>query len=107
MFEMILPLELHDQYLWDDNKALSACSITVCTFTVPIQMCLFSRIIIRGPSKHTSPVQDIGGSSPNFKLLLESSPHIASYMDYLEIFDLKRTYRSNSKVFIEEATREE
>ena len=106
MFEIIIPLELHDQYLWDDNKALSACSITVCTFTVPVKRCLFSRIIIRGPSKPTSPMQDIGGSSRNFKLLLESSPHIASYMDCLETFDLKRTYRSNSKIFIEETTRE-
>jgi len=103
---MILPPEIHPeivQYLWDDKKALKACSTASSTFTASAQRHLFSQIIIRGPLKPTK-VQDIGGSPQNFKNLLDESPHIASYVDYLELFD---DVRFTSRSGLEPTTREE
>ena len=106
---MSLPPELYSEiinHLWNSKTALLACSIAARSFTVAAQKQLFSHIVLRGPKKPIA-IWDIGGSAENFKQLLENSPHIATYVRYLEIFDTPRLYGALDTIGTEQTTEEE
>jgi len=106
---MSLPPELYSEiinHLWNSKTALLACSIAARSFTVAAQKQLFSHIVLRGPKKPVA-IWDIGGSAENFKQLLENSPHIATYVRYLEIFDTPRIYGALDTIGTEPTSKEE
>ena len=86
------PQELHEEvisHLWDDLTSLAACSLTSKSLTVPSQRRLFAFINL------TEPRRDINvGSSASFYELLTRSPHIARYVESLQISSMNLNDRS-------------
>ncbi|KAH9481086.1 hypothetical protein JR316_0005605 [Psilocybe cubensis] len=79
-----LPQELNDEimhYLWDDTLALKSCSLACRSFRKICQRFLFSSIVIYPPSYRKQWI------STAFQDLLESSPHLAQYVRYLNVID--------------------
>jgi len=86
-----LPHELYDEiisYLWNDKQTLFACSVAGRTLTIPSQKRLFSRIILPRPlqlDKYPTISLQLGHSYSNFERMLGQSPHIAGYIECLQI----------------------
>ncbi|PPQ91651.1 hypothetical protein CVT25_013206 [Psilocybe cyanescens] len=79
-----LPQELNDEILnnlRNDQAALKSCSLACHSFRRICQKLLFSSIVIYPPSYKKRWI------STAFQDLLESSPHLAQYVRYLNIID--------------------
>jgi hypothetical protein len=86
-------MELYDEfigYLWNDKNTLSACSLASRILTVASQKRLFCQIILDAKAF------DVGGTSSAFHRLLERSPHIAEYVQCLQIIDMEAPDGSDS-----------
>ena len=96
-----LPVELTDEivgYLWNDNPALEACSLTCRAMTLASQKRLFHSVAVYPPpellhSPYTSRNATIGTFS-KFRQLLDRSPHIAEYIISLHLSDLRWSYKA-------------
>jgi len=90
-----LPCEIYGEiisYLWDSKEALNACSVASRILTSPSQKLLFSRLILPGPPKlivpqyrHSPSIDLLEQSYSHFMRLLARSPHIAEYVECLQI----------------------
>ena len=92
-----VPQELSDEiinYLSDDKEALKACSLASRNFTPLSQKFIFSCVVIRTPNPENSSthphshVWDFGGSPLKFRALFDTSPHIADYIECLQIVNV-------------------
>src|SRR6266571_2683382 len=78
-----LPQELYEEiisYLWSDVPSLTACSLANRIMTVPSQRRLFTFIRLTDARRDWN----VGSSASFYKLLIRS-PHIARYVESLQI----------------------
>ena len=80
--EMLLPQEIYDEiisHLNDDTPALRAVSTACHAFVAAAQKHLFAHVVLHSPSLRTSK------TAPRLRALLERAPHLALYVDFLEV----------------------
>ena len=80
--EMLLPQEIYDEiisHLHDDTPALRAVSTACHAFVAAAQKHLFAHVVLHSPSLRTSK------TAPRLRALLERAPHLALYVDFLEV----------------------
>ena len=93
-----LPLELSNEiiyYLSDNKEALKACSLAGRDLTALSQKLIFSCVVICTSSPVDPSTQlryprvcDLGGSPLKFRALLDMSPHIADYIECLQMINV-------------------
>ena len=94
-----IPSELSKEilnYLTDDKKALKACSLANRNLTALSQQLFFSRVVIHTQPNPANPEStqlqtlacDLGGSPLKFRALLDTSPHIADYIECLQMINI-------------------
>lgn len=80
--DMLLPQEIYDEiisHLHDDTPALRALSTASHAFVAAAQKHLFAHVVLHSPSLRTSK------TAPRLRALLERAPHLALYVDFLEV----------------------
>lgn len=87
-----LPIELYSVIIAnlrpeEDLDTLKSSALSFRQLTLLSHQQLFSHIIIRSPEKCCSLFHRFGGSSISFRALLDDSPHIASMVRCLELYD--------------------
>ncbi|KAF9526281.1 hypothetical protein CPB83DRAFT_492446 [Crepidotus variabilis] len=91
-----IPPELYEEilfFLWGHTETLLACSTASPVLMVVSQKQLFSRVIIRSPLELVQSnirfkrLYKVGGSASRFRELIETSPHLATYVKSFQIFD--------------------
>lgn len=83
-----VPQEIKDEilaYFWNDIHTLHACSLTCRTFLHTCRTYIFAKIVLFEPA-HASKRTGL-----NFQGLLQTSPHIGSYVQHLELHDEEYT----------------